>query len=68
LNKIDEEKKEAEINKIFHIILDAIPTDVYMENIIIALNRLAAEFAWELSEPDNEDFDNSRKGDSAYLN
>ena len=70
MNKKDEEEKEAEIDKIWKIVLEAIPTDVYMENIIIALTRLAAEFTWELSEPDNtpEEPDSFKNGKDSRLN
>lgn len=53
----DKEKKEKEIDFIFEAILEAIPKDVYMENIIIALTRLASEFTWELSENNEEEND-----------
>ena len=55
----DADKKENEIDFIFEKVLEAVPKDVYMENIIIALSRLAGAFAWELSENDDEEDDDS---------
>ena len=62
-------EKEAEIEHIYHVVLEAIPMEVCMVNVIIALNELAMEFAQEMGcgceedddENDDED-DNSPIG------
>lgn len=48
------DKKNAEIEMIYQTILKAIPIDVCMVNIIIALSNLASEFTWELTDDDDE--------------
>jgi hypothetical protein len=55
MKQSDIDEKEAEIDKIWQAVMEAIPINVYMENIIIALTRLAAEFTWELSDNGESD-------------
>jgi hypothetical protein len=67
MNQDETEKKEKEIDFIFDTILKNIPMDVHIENIIIALNRIAAELMWNM---DNiEEIDNEEKEkETIYFN
>lgn len=66
MNKHDEEEKEAEIDRVYQILLDAIPIDAFLENIAIACARLAGAVVWEMSEPDYPELGDQHK--DAYLN
>ena len=50
-------KKNLEISEIQEIINLAIPVDVEMVNIIIALSNLIGQFTWLLTEEDFPDYD-----------
>lgn len=56
------EEKEAEIESIYQTILQAIPINVCMVNIIIALSNLASEFTWELTDDETESEDDDTVG------
>jgi len=64
-------EKNEEIEKISEAIMEAIPVDVEMVNIIIALNDLAREFTWELTNDDDiydEDEDHLMSGTNYSAN
>lgn len=49
--------REEEIEKICQAILNAIPMEVCMVNIVVALNELSMEFAMELCDCEDEEND-----------